>query len=148
MTETADETTKKSSCTFKYSCLPEIIRVDLPFFASSTEAAYATLGGEEKLKIIVGEGAKNVNLRFPSQNCLQGSLVGEKVSTGGGLLLRVRRRKVNPLSTSQTISSLGEDVTVTVLGRVDSAYVFNQPADYQVCILKINHLFGDPISTK
>ena len=134
MMEAADETSKKSSCTFKYSSLPEIITVDLPFFASSTEAAYSTLGGEERLKSLVREGAKTLNLKFPSQNCLQGALVGEKVSTGGGLLLRVRRRKVNPLSESGTSSLLGQDVTVAVLGRVDYAYLFNQPADYQVWI--------------
>ena len=42
-----------SAFSFKYSDLPEIVMVELPFFASSTDSAYSTLGGEKKMKMMI-----------------------------------------------------------------------------------------------
>ena len=125
------EDVRESSCRITYSTLPKITMIDLPFFASTTESAFSTLGGIELIKNLVRDGAKNMSLKFPSSNALQGSIVGEKVSTGGGLLLRVRRRKEKPV-TGLPSTPCENDVQITAVGRVDSMYVFNQPSDYQV----------------
>jgi hypothetical protein len=117
-----------SSCSIKYNGLPEFTMIDLPFFATSTAAAYSTLGGEEATKNILRDDMKSMSLKFPSTNALQGSLVGEKVTTGGGLLLKIRRKKI----TDENQQNAQQNVVIEVLGRVDSAYIFNQPADYQV----------------
>ena len=127
------EVVEDSACSFVYSDLPEIVMVELPFFASSTDSAYSTLGGEKKMKMMIRDGAKTLSLKFPSLNSLQCSIPGEKVSTGGGLLLRVRRKKASASSSTQQ-GSQEHATTVQVLGRVDNAYIFNQPADYQVYI--------------
>ena len=119
------------SCKISYASLPEMIAIDLPFFATSSASAYSTLGGEENVKALIRDGAKSLSLKFPSLNCLQGSIIGEKLSTGGGLLLRIRRKKCRVSSSNE--SCLAEDSTsVQVIGRVDQIYQFNQPADYQV----------------
>ena len=119
------------SCRISYASLPEIIAIDLPFFATSTGSAYSTLGGEENVKALIRDGAKSLSLKFPSLNCLQGSIIGEKLSTGGGLLLRIRRKKCRVTSIQE--SSFTEDAAcVQVIGRIDQIYQFNQPADYQV----------------
>jgi Tau95 Triple barrel domain len=131
--DSIEEVPEGSAFSFKYSDLPEIVMVELPFFASSTDSAYSTLGGEKKLKMMIRDGAKTLSLKFPSLNSLQCSIPGEKVSTGGGLLLRVRRKKVTD-SSSPEQGSQQHATIIQVLGRVDNAYVFNQPADYQVHI--------------
>jgi Tau95 Triple barrel domain len=128
-----EEVAEGSAFSFKYFDLPEIVMVELPFFASSTDSAYSTLGGEKKMKMMIRDGAKTLSLKFPSLNSLQCSIPGEKVSTGGGLLLRVRRKKVTDSSSPQQGSQQHATI-IQVLGRVDNAYVFNQPADYQVHI--------------
>lgn len=127
-----------SSCSISYSSLPEITMVELPFFASSTEAAYSTLGGKERTMHLIRDGVKSLTLKFPSSNALQGSLVGEKVNTGGGLLLKIRRLKEKP-SFDLLDKPPQQKVLIEVLGRVDSAYVFTQPADYQVLPLTKQH---------
>ena len=124
---------RESSCCLTYSTLPKITMIDLPFFASTTESAFSTLGGIELIKNLVRDGAKNISLKFPSSNALQGSIVGEKISTGGGLLLKVRRRKERPM-TDLLSAPCEKNVQITALGRIDSMYVFNQPTDYQVHI--------------
>ena len=80
---------------------------------------------------LIRDGVKSLTLKFPSSNALQGSLVGEKVNTGGGLLLKIRRLKEKP-SFDLLDKPPQQKVLIEVLGRVDSAYVFTQPADYQV----------------
>ena len=125
------EECQQSSCSISYSNLPEITMVDLPFFASSTEAAYSTLGGKEMTMALIRDGVKSLSLKFPSSNALQGSLVGERMNTGGGLLLKIRRKK-EKLSSDLLDTPSQQKVLIEVLGRVDSAYVFTQPADYQV----------------
>lgn len=119
------------SCKISYASLPEIIAIDLPFFATSSASAYSTLGGEENLKALIRDGAKSISLKFPSLNCLQGSIVGEKLSTGGGLLLRIRRKKCR-VTLSPEACFTEDSTSVQVIGRVDQIYQFNQPADYQV----------------
>lgn len=119
------------SCRISYASLPEIVAVDLPFFATSTASAYSTLGGEENVKALIRDGAKSLSLKFPSLNCLQGSIIGEKLSTGGGLLLRIRRKKCR-VSANQESCISEDSASVQVIGRVDQIYQFNQPADYQV----------------
>jgi Tau95 Triple barrel domain len=131
--DSIEDVAEGSAFSFKYSDLPEIVMVELPFFASSTDSAYSTLGGEKKLKMMIRDGAKTLSLKFPSLNSLQCSIPGEKVSTGGGLLLRVRRKKVTDSSNPQQGSQQHATI-IQVFGRVDNAYVFNQPADYQVHI--------------
>lgn len=134
--DAVEDVAEGSSCSFLYSSLPEIIAVELPFFASSIESAYSTLGGEEKVKTMIRDGAKSLSLKFPGLNSLQGSIIGEKATTGGGLLLRIRRKKVSDKPSS--LQDLVKQATsIQVLGRVESTYVFNQPADYQVSTLMI-----------
>lgn len=122
---------QESSCNISYSNLPEITMIDLPFFASTNESAFSTLGGLEMTTNLVRDGVKNLSLKFPSSNALQGSIIGEKISTGGGLLLKIRRKK-GGTATDLSSAPDQENIQIAVLGRVDNAYVFNQPADYQV----------------
>jgi hypothetical protein len=151
-----------SSLRIAYSNCPEITAVELPFFATSTKAAFSTLGGEEITKNLVRDGAEGMLLKFPSSNALQGSLAGKKTTTGGGLLVRIRRKKQKKIpdgdgnndgnnvndngssscringnnnsdNNSNNNSNDQQPTTITeVLGRVDNIYVFQEPADYQV----------------
>ena len=104
----------------RYSELPVLTAVELPFFSSSSASAVSILGGEDTVHNIIREEGKQLYARFPSQNALQSSLVGARTGTGGALVLRFRRKKNGNGHTQ-----------VDVVGRVDHAYVFRQPADYQ-----------------
>jgi Tau95 Triple barrel domain len=113
-----------------YKDLPVLTAIELPFFALSRESAFEKLGGEQVVSETIRGSGSLLHLRFQSENCIQSPLEGELKSTGGALLLRVRRKKVQHAT---TVSSSGGNlpVDVQVVGRVDNAYVFQQPADYQ-----------------
>ena len=78
------------------------------------------MGGEDTVHNIIKDEGKQLYARFPSQNALQSSIVGARTGTGGALVLRLRRKK-NGTGRTQ----------VDVVGRVDHAYSFHQPAEYQ-----------------
>ena len=133
----------------KYGELPKITAVELPFFTQSPSVAFEALGGEETTCKTIANGGKVMHLKYSQLNRLEPMIRGENVSTNGGLLIRLRRRRIVSNTTSMmnsssdnsssntshtmcTEQSIQYETDVKILGRVDRAYVFNDPADYQV----------------
>jgi hypothetical protein len=96
---------------------------------------YITLYMYIYIHIFFRDGGKNMMCKFPGDNVLQEGLAGQKIKTGGGILIKLRIKKIKNTGSGNEDTDLNtlleEAVKIEVLGRVDSSYVFNQLSDYQ-----------------
>jgi len=102
--------------------LEKIKCIELPCFVKTPDSSFEMLGGKEL--VLRGLTQEDIawQFRFPGANPIRSCLTG---STNGkqGLLIKVVRNK----RTKQTSK-------VSVLGVVHQKIVFDNPADYQVCL--------------
>jgi hypothetical protein len=119
-----------NSTSVKYSDLPALVAVELPFFATSVGSAYSALGGETFTKDVICNEAKNIQVKFPTEDAIRSYLVGENTEKGTSLLVKIRRRKQNASVQPNGRSNI--DFKTEIIGRVSNSYVFETPADFQV----------------
>jgi hypothetical protein len=104
--------------------LPVFQIIELPCFIRDNQQALKCIGGLENAMKELVKSNPNICFRFPGENPLRSTLVATPKSKAS-LVLKVTRKKKK--STGEVISE-----SVSIEGVVEKAFVFENPADYQV----------------
>lgn len=125
----AEEATPTDCIRITYADLKQLTRVELPCFINDPEQAFAAMGGRETVNNTLKDSTNQLQFRFPAENINRSSLTASSMNKNG-ILLRFRR----PKQSSSLAEGPPSEVLCDVVGGVPRSLVFNNLADYQVCI--------------
>lgn len=110
--------------TFSLEDIPDLVSINLPFFASSVDKAIDMLGGEAVVRKAILNKSTFIQAKLPTANVLKPSMIGHR-ENHCDVVLKLRRRRS---------AQADEPFSVEVVGKTVSVYSFEQPCDIQVIL--------------